>query len=152
MQPPEISRLLTRWFYRRVIIFKIMQLVTCGCAGAAFLLPGGWRWAIGIFLICVLFTIGWAKARGGYLSARKVFQNPQFVYWAHPANPKDSRVSAEPVNGCKLLTLHLRDGTQFQPYLSAKDMPTFIAWLKEQNPSVRLGPYDDDAQTTTRPA
>jgi hypothetical protein len=95
----------------------------CSLPVSGWLALGNW-----LFLICVLFTIGWAKACGGYLSARNVFENPQSVYWAHAANPKDGRVSKEPVNGCKLLTLHLRDATQFQPYLSVKDIPTFICY------------------------
>jgi hypothetical protein len=147
MQPPEVFRLLTRKIRRGGIMFRILWLVSLGCTGAALFVPGFRSWAVAGFLASMLFMLGWIHVRGRYLSALAVSEHPQLVYWAHPTRAKDNRVSDDAINDCKLFTLHLRDGTQFQAHLSAKDTSNFIAWLKEQNPSVRFGPYDDAGQT-----
>jgi hypothetical protein len=141
MQPPEVLRLLTREIRRGGITFRILWLVSIGCTGAALLVPGFRCWAVAGFLASMLFMLGWIHARARYLSAWVVCDRPQLVYWAHPTQAKDNRISEEAIDDCKLLTLHLRDGTQFQARLSAEEMRSFIAWLIEQNPSIIWGAY-----------
>jgi len=147
MQPHEVCNLLTRQISRGGKMFKTLWLVSSGCCGVAFLAPGGRPWAVAALLASILFLVGWVHMRGRYLSAWNISENPQLVYWAHPSRTKDHLVSYEDINNCQLLTLHLRDGTQFLARLSAEDMRDFIAWLNERNPSVRWGASDDIGST-----
>ena len=148
MIPPQVFRLLTRQMPNRVIIFQLLQIAFMACSIMTLFFWGSFPWAIAAFLASLIFTLGWVLTRQKCIIAWTLSKNPQLVYWAHPTRAKDDRVSDDPINDCKLLTLHLRDGTQFQARLSMEEMRSFITWLRERNPSVRLGAYDNLDSTT----
>jgi len=76
------------------------------------------------------------------ISAWTVSQTPQIVYWAR-SRELPRRVARYGMKDYKVLTLHLRDGHQCEVNLSPGDLLKFTNWLRERNPSVRWGVYDD---------
>jgi hypothetical protein len=148
MQPPEVFRLLTHQMPNRVIIFKLLQIAFFVCSVVALFWGKSIPWAIAAFMASFLCTMGWVLMRQKCIIAWAFCKNPQLVYWAHPTQPKNNRVSEEAITDCKLLTLHLRDGTHFQARLSAQEMRNFVTWLKERNSSMRWGAYDAAGSTT----
>jgi hypothetical protein len=147
MEQPEAYCLFMRRVRRGAIIFKILSLVFTGVAGLALATPGLRPWAAAAFLLGVCCLLGVRHVGGRYISARKVSENPQIVYWAHPTRPFES-LSNDAIEECKLLLLHLRHGTQLEINLPPAEMRNFVAWLKERNSSMRWGAYDDLGSTT----
>jgi len=80
--------------------------------------------------------------RGKYVAALKVSQNPLIVYWVN-SRELNRRIARYGMRDYKILTLYLRDGHKCEAYLSPDDVRKFTDWLREQNPSVRWGAYDD---------
>jgi len=91
-------------------------------------------------MAAILFAMGMNHVRNRYIAARKVSDNPQLVYWAQPTTNAHTAVGK--ANDCKILILHLRDGTQIEVGLPPAEMRKCIEWLTVQNPSIRLGAYD----------
>jgi hypothetical protein len=138
-------------FMRRVrrgaILFQVLWLAASGLSGWALVSPGRRYLAIPGLSAAVLFVLAGTLVRRRYSSALKVAQNPQLVYWAHPID-RTGHIASNSLDDCRDLSLHLRDGRQFEVDLPSQDMRSFVAWLKEQNPSVRLGSYDGRDSTT----
>ncbi len=141
MQPIEVFRLINKRLRRGVILFKILQIVSIACAGAAVLFPLWRPWAATAFLGAILFGVAWIHVRGMFHSAWKLCNEPQIVYWAYSVD-KRGHFSEVPTATSTRLVLHLRDGTKCEIGLSALEMGKFVAWLNEKNPSVRWGEYD----------
>lgn len=142
MKSSEICCLLAGKIRRRGIAFRILWIVSAGCSGAALLVQSRWPWAITAILVCFLFILAWANMRKKYLSAWKVSENPQLVYWAH-SHALPPRLARYGMKDYKVLTIHLRDGQQCEFNLPSDDVRKFNDWLSKQNPSVRWGAYDD---------
>jgi len=152
LQLPEGFCKLIRRLRRGGIIFHSLYLVFCGCAGGAIfagLFFHGWiPWAIAAFimgLVCrltVLLSVG-----RKYISAWKVAENPQIVYWAHSLDGQ-GRAVGKPVTESKNIRLHLKDGTQLEVEAvrgtgtSQEQLREIISWLRQRNPSIRWGDYD----------
>jgi len=142
MKEPEAYHRFKRRIRRGVVFFHMLWIVSVVFAGVTLVTPGRRCWAVSGLLMGILSGLAARQVRERYISARKVSENPQVVYWAHPTRPF-VRFSSEKVEECKLLTLHLKDGTQLEVDLPPEDMGTFIAWLKESNPFIRWGPYEN---------
>src|SRR5580698_10568023 len=138
MEIPEGYQLFLRRGPRGIMIFGILRIVSAVFGGVALTIPGYRAWAVASILAYGLFSVGLHHVRGWYVSARKVSENPQLVYWAHPTAVRQ-HLSSAAIQNCKLLTLHLRDGTQFEvgARMSQKEIRSFIAWLSESNSSIR---------------
>ena len=91
--------------------------------------------------------LGMQHVRARHISAWKVFENPQIVYWAH-STTRHQHLADEAIRDCRLLTLHLRDGRQFEVGLPPAEMRNFIDWLTERNPSVQWSAFDKLGSTT----
>jgi len=139
MEKKEAFRLITRQQRRGVILFKLLYYVAAIGGGVAFV-SSRYSWALTALVIGILFGNIWFPIRNMYLSSWKACENPQMVYWAHPT-ARGGHVLEKPTDECTRLVLHLRDGTQTEFGLLAPEMRQFIAWLKEQNPSIRWGAY-----------
>ena len=150
MQSSEVYRLLARRIRRGLIIFPTLLLVTIVSSGVATVVTGGRPWAFVGLLPGFLFYFGWKHVFNRNVTARRVSEYPQLVYWAHPTVPFQI-VSGDAIHDCTLLLLHLRDGREFEVGLPTAQMRAFIAWLVERNPSVRLGPYDIIDSANNRP-
>ena len=141
MQAQEVYRLLVRRIRRGVIIFGTLSVVLCVSSGVA-LANKHTVWAAAAFAWAILAGGGFRHVRNRDLSARKISDNPQIVYWAHPTViPANQRWLLRYATW-QSLSLHLRDGSQFDACLSPKEMESFVIWLKCQNPSFRMGDYD----------
>jgi hypothetical protein len=141
MQAQQVYRLLVRRIRRGIVIFGVLSAVLCIASGFA-LVHRQTAWAIAAFAAATLVGLGFRHVRSRDISARKISTDPRIVYWAHatpiPANEqwllRHTTVQS--------LSLHLRDGTQFDACLSPDEMKSFVEWLRQSNPQIRLGPYD----------
>ncbi len=141
MQPPEVYRLLSRRVRRGEIIFGVLSFVLYASSVAA-LVTGRGSLAFGTFPAGLLCGLALQHVRDRNASARIVSENPHLVFWAHPTViPYHNRWLFR-FTRLHFLMLHLRDGKQFEAGLSPGEMRSFVAWLTEQNPSVRMGDYD----------
>ena len=145
MQSSEVYYLLVRRIRRGLVIFTILWfasvIVTCILA---LIVPGGRPWAVTAFLASIYIYLGRDHVGKRHISALRVSEYPQVVYWAHPTSGHQA-FSNDAMHDCTLIMLHLRDGTEFEVRLPPEQMRAFIAWLVERNPSVRLGAYDETA-------
>lgn len=141
MERPKEFILFVRRLRRGALLFRILWLSSIGLTGLALLLPEHRYLAIGIFPLAILFALGMEHVSKRHISAWKVSKDPNLVYWVHPTSKHESAIN-DSMEDCKSLTLHLRDGCQFEVDLPPSDIRTFLAWLKEENPAVRWGNYD----------
>ena len=139
MESSELDRFLTRRFRRGLVIFSILWLISVGWAGQTLVASGNRAWAVAAFFAAMLSGLGFQHVRKGFIVAKRVSANPKIVYWAHSSGLR-LPLSTKSQN---FFILHLRDGSQLEVLLPEAEMTKFIDWLKEQNPSVRMGPYDD---------
>jgi hypothetical protein len=102
--------------------------------------PGCRPWVVAAVLASILFYLALSLVRKGISLAWNVSEKPQLVYWAQPSTLSE-KFSPDLID-FKFLTLHLRNGRQLEVHLPPTEMRELITWLKDRNPSVRLGPYD----------
>ena len=148
LQLPEGFCKLIRRLRRGGIIFHSLFLVFLGCACGALIFHWGFSWVIAAFimsLVCrltVLLSVG-----RKYISAWKVAENPQIVYWAHSLDGQGRAIDKH-VKESKNIRLHLKDGTQLEVEAvrgtgtSQEQLREIISWLRQRNPSIRWGDYD----------
>jgi len=148
MESTEVYRLLTRQIRRGLIVFPTLGLVSCAFGGVVLNTATLRPWALAALLAGINLFLGWNHVRKRAVAARKVSQNPRIVYWSHP-NTRIRPLSYEAIEECTLITVHLRDATQLEVGLPPAQMRSFVAWLKEQNPTIRWGVYDSNDPTTT---
>jgi hypothetical protein len=139
METSEVVRLLTRRFRRGLVIFPTLWLALVVFAGQTLIASRNRPWGVAAFITAILIGLGFHQVRKGFVLAKKVSANPRIVYWAHSSSQR----LPFSTNSLNYFMLHLRDGCQLEVHLPPTEMAKFIDWLKEQNPSVRLGPYDD---------
>lgn len=140
MQAQEVYSLLVRRIRRGIVIFGGLFVVLCIASGL--LASRHTAWAAAAFVAAILMGLGFRHVRSRDTSARKIAADPQIVYWAHPTVIPASDQWCLRYATVQSLSLHLRDGTQFDACLSPKEMESFTAWLRQSNPSVRFGAYD----------
>ncbi len=148
MQAQEVYRLLVRRIRRGIIIFGALSAILC-MASAFASANRHTGWAAAAFVAAVLVGLGFRHVRNRDISARKISANPKIVYWAHPTVIPANEQWLLRNTTVQSLSLHLRDGSQFDACLSPREMEDFIAWLRDSNPGIRLGAYDT---TTPEPA
>lgn len=148
LQLPEGFCKLIRRLRRGGIIFQSLYFIFLGCACATLIFHWGISWAITAFimsLVCrltVLLSVG-----RQYISAWKVAENPQIVYWAHSLDGQGRAIDTL-VTESKNIRLHLKDGTQLAVEavrgtgISQEQLREIISWLQQRNPSIRWGNYD----------
>jgi hypothetical protein len=141
MQPSDVYSLLTRRIRRGLIVFSILRFASIGAAVWALVTPGNRPWGVSAFLLSILFHLGGNTVWKQNVSAWKISGDPGLVYWAHP---NDLRQPCSPSATIKFrfLTLHLRDGQQFEVNLPPAEMQIFMKWLNERNPTMRWGAFD----------
>ena len=149
LQLPEGFRKLLRRLRRGGMIFHSLFLVFAGCSGAALSFHWGISWAVAAFimgLVChltVLLSIGQK-----YISAWKVAESPQIVYWAHSIDGQGRAIDT-PVTESKNIRLHLKDGTELAVEAvrgtgtTQAELQDVISWLNQKNPTMRWGNYDN---------
>jgi len=145
LQLPEGFCKLIRRLRRGGIVFHSLFLVFLGCGCAAVIFHWGISWVITAFnvsLVCrltVLLSVG-----RKYISAWKVAENPQIVYWAHSLDGQGRAIDT-PVSESKNIILHLKDGTPLEVEAvrgtgtSQEQLREIISWLRQRNPSIRWG-------------
>jgi hypothetical protein len=141
MEPNEIYRLLSRRMRRGVIIFGTLFVVLCISCGLAFA-DKQTSWAVASFVTAILMGLAFRHVRSRDTAARKIASNPHLVFWAHPTVIPANQQWLLRYTTVQSLSLHLRDGGQFDACLSSNEMETFISWLMAQNPSIRMGAFD----------
>jgi hypothetical protein len=149
LQLPEGFCKLIRRLRRGGIIFNSLYYVFLGCACAALIFHWGISWAITAFILGLVCRLTFLLSVGRrYISAWKVAENPQIVYWAHSLDGQ-GRAIVEPVAESKNIRLHLKDGTQLAVEAvrgtgtSHEQLREIISWLRQCNPSIRWGDYDN---------
>ena len=146
MRSCEVYPLLSHRIRRGLVIWAILS-----SASVIVLLVASTQsapWAISAFLIGIYCFVASLHVRRRNAQAYLVSMNPQLVYWAHPTSPHAS-LSEESVSECRLLMLHLRDGTQFEVSLPPEKMQSFVSWLVAENSTVKVGSYDVSAGERT---
>jgi len=141
MQSSEVYRLLSRRPRRGRIIFGTLSLAFPVFGGFA-LATDRVAWAVAAFFAGLLFGLGFRHVWERDASAWSVAQDPQLVYWAHPTKIPAQNGWLFAFTRLRFLTLHLRDGRQFEAGLPPDEMSLFVSWLTEQNPTVRMGTHD----------
>lgn len=134
-----------------MIILKILFLVSGVAFGLALVIPGYKFWSVIPLLSIFLCAIGRPYLTERYITSWKVRTNPQIVYWACSMGVwNHGWVGTIMGIGAKVesLALHLRNGIRFDIDLPPKDVEEILAWLKEENPPLRCGPYDGPDPTT----
>ncbi len=152
LQLPEGFCMLIRRLRRGGIILHSFYFFFCGCAGGAFIAGMGFHgwipWAIVAFIMSLVCRLTALLPVGRkYISAWKVAENPQIVYWAHSLDGQGRAVD-ESVTESKNIRLHLKDGTQLAieavrgTGISQEQLREVISWLRQRNASIRWGNYD----------
>ena len=141
MQAQEVYRLLVRRIRRGIVIFGVLSLVLCISSGLA-LAGKQTAWALAALVAAIVAGLGFRHVRSREISARKISANPQIVYWAHPTVIPANEQWLLRNTTVQSLSIHLRDGSQFDACLSPEEMESFVSWLRQSNPSIRLGAYD----------
>jgi hypothetical protein len=141
METPEIYRILSRRMHRGIIIFGALIFALCVLGGVA-LADKERTWGVSAILAALLCGVGFHRVRSRDSAALKISEQPHLVYWAHVTviPPRQQWLLAS--TDVQSLTLHLRDGTQFDACLAPNEMMKFTDWLTERNPSIRRGAYD----------
>lgn len=142
MNPPEIYHLLTRRVRIGRIVFGSIMVVACAFLGFACLAVDGKPWAVSAFCVGGIFHYAFIQMKRKEEIARKVSVEPGLVYWVHPTRLR-RQLSKDAFLDCSLITLHLRDASQYEVGMASEDIRIFVGWLLEHNPSVRVGSYDD---------
>lgn len=150
MPMSESYCLFQRRLSRGGIIYGTLFLVSAIASGLAILIPGYRAWAAVLFLSGFVCGMGAWHVGGRQRTAWKVRTNPRVVYWAHLTGTRTFGGLSAKLLTAELgsLVVHLRDGSQLDIDLPPKDLEEILAWLKEENPFLRCGPYDgpDTAQ------
>ena len=148
LQLPERYRKLIRRLRRGGIIFFSLSLVFGACACAALVFHWGISWAISAFIMSLVCRLTLVLSVGRkYVSAWKVAENPEIVYWAHSLDGQ-GRAIDKPLSESKNVRLHLKDGTQLEVEAvrgtgtTQDQLREVISWLSRCSPSTRLGNYD----------
>ena len=148
LQLPEGFRKLIRRLWRGGVIFHSSSLVFLGCACGALIFHWGISWAIAAFIMGLVCRLSVVLSVGRkYISAWKVAENPQIIYWAHSLDGQ-GRAIDKPVTESKNIRLHLKDGTQLEVAAvrgtgtSQEQLREIISWLRQRNPSIRWGNFD----------
>jgi hypothetical protein len=136
-----IARLLMKRPRRGVIFFGTLQIVS-SLAFAIGLIAGQYFGAVGSFFAAILFGLGLDHVKKKRTAALLVVRDPQMVYWAHPTRVTQA-MSRHLVANIAPLTVHLRNGEQFEATLAPSEQKQFVEWLSRVNTSMRWGPYDD---------
>jgi len=136
-----IARLLTRRTRRGLVIFGVLWIVAIAVACVGFV-AGQYFGAIGAFFTAILFYLGLDHVKKRHRSALLVAHHPKLVYWAHPTRVT-AAMARHPVENIAPLTVHLRNGDQFEATLAPSEQKQFVEWLIRVNPSIRWGAYDD---------
>ena len=144
LQAPAVYLLLARRIRRGMLIFHALFVLALVLFAVALAVPGQRAWGGACYLLALFCWLGVVHVRKRNNAAWKVAHRPHLVYWAHPVDRKNFLIGSE-AKDCTLLQLHLRDGAQFEVGLPPDDMRSFVDWLREQNPTVRWGAYDDVA-------
>lgn len=141
MEAQDIYRLLARRMRRGLVIFGVLFTAMCITSGVAEF-QGHKTLAGGAFVAVFLFLLGFRHIQSRVNLARIISTSPQIVYWAHQTVIPPNQQWLLRTTTVQSLALHLRDGRQFEACLSPQEMESFIAWLKQSNPSIRFGAYD----------
>jgi len=137
----EIARLLTRRIRRGIILWNVLRLAAGIGAGIEFI-EKQYVAAIGALFIGILFGVALDHVKRRSNCALLIVRNPQLVYWAHPTRVTEA-MARHPAGNIAPLTVHLRNGDQFEATLAPAEQKQFVDWLSRANPTLRWGPYDD---------
>ena len=138
MEAQDVCRLLVRRIRRGMVIFPILFFALCITSGAAEF-ERHTTLAGAAFVAAFFAIVGFYHVKGRANLARIISANPQIIYWAHPTMVPPNQQWLLRNMTVQSLTLHLRDGNQFDACLSPKEMEEFIQWLRQSNPSIRFG-------------
>ena len=111
--------------------------------GVAFIADGGKPWGVSGACVFGVFYYACLQMRAKERVGVRVSEKPELVYWVHPTVLSQA-LSKDSILSVSLITLHLRDATQFEVSMAPNEMRSFIEWLQSRNPAVRIGPYESD--------
>ena len=139
LSPEEIFRILATKFRRGGRICLAFFLI--GIVGIAVSLFYRHTWgAVAAFIVCVASKAGAMQLHRKLVLAHRISDEPELVYWAHPCR------SFVRGYAC-ILTLHSRTGQALELATSREEALRVTTWLRQHNPGMRLGDYDDAPQT-----
>jgi hypothetical protein len=145
--PIGLNKLIRR-LRRGGIIFHSLSLLFLGCGCAALIFRWGIAWFLFAFVMSLICRLTFLLHIGRrYVSARKIVENPQIVYWGHAINGQGQAMDLV-VTEARTIRLHLKDGTHLSVETvrgtgtSLEQLREVISWLRQKNPEIRWGNYD----------
>ncbi len=152
MQSLELYRILAHRIRVGLVIWPVLCFVSIVSGVLATLTSTSRPWAVTAFVVSILFYWSWCHVRKRSITALRIAENPQLVYWAYPFNgpqPFASVDSRERSDVPTCVQLHLRDGTDLDIRLPKAQMQAVLSELLVRNASVRLGAYDNGDSIAT---
>jgi hypothetical protein len=145
MEPNEIYLSLSRRFRRGEVVFGSLWIASMVTIVVAVEVKN-WSLVAAGFLAGMQFGLANFFIHRSNEAAWNAAFHPQMVYWVRPTAPsiyrRGSRWVRYKILEENIVTLHLRDGRQFEIHKPAREINLFLAWLQERNPTVRIGSYD----------
>lgn len=120
------------------LLFNMLSVIFAIISGVL-LYQNIFSWSITALLLALLFGIGCRHVKSRYNIAKKIFNDPNSVYWVHsyiipPVLDFESGV----------FLLHSKNGSEIEIRVKTQEVRGFISWLSENNSGIRIGPYDID--------
>lgn len=137
----RVFRLITRQVRRGMTLFRTLTLGFLGVGLALVAYPSARGWGVACLVAVAVFVIGNVHLLQTYSSAFNVCQQRGIVYWVHGASRRGDLVPDAPGHWRRVV-IHLRDGTQCGVGLPQAEVIGFIDWLRERNPTMRIGSFD----------
>lgn len=148
-QSPEILRLLIKRTGRGKVIFPTLCIVAIAAGVFCMVSRNHGAWIVTAWLLATCLLLAYRHVRIRHYLALQVSQHPDLVFWAHASSRHGPCPDAE-ISESQLIVLHLRNGHQLEAGgLQAADTRILHSWLREKNPSIRLGQYDSALTSET---
>ena len=136
----DIFRVLTTKFRRGGrICFALFILSVAGLI-VSFIYHHTWG-GVSAFILCVASKAGAMILHQKNELAYRISQEPALVYWAHPCRSFVLGYTC-------ILTLHSRTGRALELATSKEQALLVTTWLRQHNPAIRVGDYDDAPETS----
>ena len=135
----DIFRVLTTKFRRGGRICAAFFLISIVGLAVSIFYRHTWG-GISAFVVCVASKAGAMLLHQKVSLAYRISREPQLVYWAHPCRSFVIGYSC-------IFTLHSRTGQALELATSHEEASRIATWLRQHNPAIRVGNYDDVTQT-----
>lgn len=138
----EVWRLLTKTALRGRIVGLVLFAVGLGGLNAAVTVYHNLSLAFASSFASALFGIVFVNSVQKLGLANCIVAEPRLVYWAHLKVLRQT--VAWRTFDTDFITLYLRNGGVFEVGMSREHTCSILIWLRQHNPEIRLGAYDNE--------